>query len=166
MCDMTMKTLILSTIALTILLTGCASQRPARVATATVAPIATVQQTASVAERSITRAIKKVEALPQECASPHVIEELQLAQAAVSDLKRGMAIILKENENLMKEATVLVGQIDKARRENSELNKKLAHVVRQRNQLISGVAVFVVAVLLTIFGPAIWRVLRLVIFKF
>ena len=161
-----MKTLVLSTIALTVILTGCASQRPARTATATVAPIATVQQTAGMAERSITRAIKKVEALPQERAMPEVVEELQLAQAAVSDLKRGMAIILRENESLMKEATVLVADLEKTRKSKEDLKRKLAHVLNQRNQLLGGIALFIITVLLIVFGPTIWRVLRLAIFKF
>jgi len=146
------------------LLTGCASQKPHRTAPIA-APTNTIQYTASVAKKSIQRAIDKVAQTSAQCNGNDIVTELEQAKNAILDLHNGALVLIKENERLAKEATVWVGELEKQRGAYSALEKKHAHVLRQRNQLATCVIVFVVAVLLIVFGPTLLRFLRVFIFR-
>ena len=153
-----------SLLVLVCILTGCASQKPHRI-TPTAAPTNTIQYTASVAKKSIQRAIDKVAQTSAQCNGNDIVTELEQAKNAIVDLHNGAFVLIRENERLAKEATVLVGELEKQRIAYSKLEKKHAHVLRQRNQLATSVIVFVVAVLLIVFGPTLLRFLRVFIFR-
>jgi uncharacterized lipoprotein YbaY len=146
------------------LLAGCASPKLHRTAPIA-APTNTIQYTATVAKKSIQRAIGKVAQSNPQCNNNDIATELQQAKSAIQDLHNGAIVLIRENESLAREATVLVGELEKQRAAYFALKKKHAHVLRQRNQLGISVIVFVVAVLLIVFGPTILRLLRVLILR-
>jgi len=153
-----------SLLVLACLLTGCASQKPHRV-TPIAAPTNTIQYTATVAKKSIESAIQKVQKQQPECVDPDIIADLQRANKAVQTIKREMTLVIKENEMLMKRVDALSDELEKQRKKYADLEKKHSHVLRQRNQLLTVIIVFVGTVLLIVFGPTLLRFLRVFIFR-
>ena len=139
-----MKQMILSlTAAVTFAACSTPSKNPAisrATPTAPTIPTNSMAMTQEILQREISGSISELKTLPLEDKQLHKIKtRLEQADAALKDLHRGTAIIIKENEMLSKQQVVHLKEIEAITGEKKKTASRLERVTLQRNWLAAAI---------------------------